>query len=126
MARWSPGRDPLGRVRKAQYGLATYTADYAELGRRLLKKVAVASPAGSRSISYAGFDPVGRERSRTEVKSGSAGSATTNWTYDAIGRLSSAVQSGSATDFNQQFTYDPLEATCASSPTPGRQEPTRR
>jgi RHS repeat-associated protein len=103
--------DPLGRVRKAQYGLATYTADYADVGRRLMKKVAVSSPAGSRSISYAGFDPLSRERSRTEIKNDTGSSATTTsttWTYDAIGRLSSAVQTGIATGFNQQFTYDPL------------------
>jgi YD repeat-containing protein len=101
--------DPFGRVRQAQYGAATYAATYADLGRRLMSQVAVSSPLGSRSISYAGFDPVGRERSRTETKSGTSGNATTNWTYDALGRLASAVQTrGSTTIFNQQFTYDPL------------------
>jgi len=40
-----------------------------------MKKVAVDSPTGSRSISYAGFDPVGRERSRTETKTDAANDA---------------------------------------------------
>jgi RHS repeat-associated protein len=74
-------------------------------------QVAVSSPLGSRSISYDddSFDPIGRERSRTETRSGTSGDATTNWTYDALGRLSSAVQTrGTTAIFNQQFTYDPL------------------
>jgi RHS repeat-associated protein len=119
--------DPFGRVRNAQYGPATYTADYADVGRRLLNKVAVASPLGSRSISYSGFDPVGRERSRTEIKDDQGSGATTTWTYDALGRLSSAVQTGSATtNFNQQFTYDPLGnlLKIANTGTPGATDTT--
>src|SRR5262245_15328189 len=76
-----------------------------------MNSVAVASSAGSRSISYAGFDPVGRERSRTEteIKNGTSTSAATTWTYDELGRLSSAVRHrGLTTVLNQQFTYDPL------------------
>jgi RHS repeat-associated protein len=101
--------DPFGRVRQAQRGAATYAATYADVGRRLMSQVTVSSPLGSRSISFAGFDPVGRERGRTETKSNTSGSATTNWTYDALGRLSTAVATrGSTPIFNQQFTYDPL------------------
>jgi RHS repeat-associated protein len=101
--------DPFGRVRQAQYGAATYAATYADVGRRLMSQVAVSSQLDSRSISFAPFDPVGRERSRSETKSGTPGTATTNWTYDALGRLSTAVQTrGTSTLFNQQFTYDPL------------------
>ena len=48
--------DPLGRIRQAQFGLATYTASYADTGRRLLKSVKVTSPTlgSSREISYPG------------------------------------------------------------------------
>src|SRR4030095_4762243 len=62
-----------------------------------------------------------RERSRTESRSGT-GDTTTNWTYDALGRLSSAVKtSGSTTIFNQAFTYDPLGnlLTVTNTGTPG-------
>ena len=63
--------------------------------------------AGSRAIAFQGFDPVGRERSRTETRNGGAG-VTTNHVYDVLGRLSSSVQTGGTAPFNQQFTYDSL------------------
>ena len=69
--------------------LATYTADYADVGRRLMRQVSVASSLESRKISFAGFDPVGRERSRTEIKNNTGSGPRTDWTYDAIVRLSS-------------------------------------
>jgi RHS repeat-associated protein len=114
--------DPFGRVRQARYGATTYTASYADLGRRLMNQAALSSPSGSRSISYQGYDPVGRERSRSEAKltSGVSTEATTNWAYDALGRLTSAIQTrGTTTVFNQQFTYDPLGNLVSLSDTPG-------
>jgi RHS repeat-associated protein len=101
--------DPFGRVRQAKYGQADYAASYADVGRRLLNQVIVSSPSGSRAFTYQGFDPVGRERSRVEVKNGASTGATTAWSYDALGRLSSALTtSGATTMLSQQFTYDPL------------------
>jgi RHS repeat-associated protein len=101
--------DPFGRVRQAQYGVTSYAASYADVGRRLMRDVSVSSPQGSRSIAYQGFDPVGRERSRTEVKNAGASEAVTSFSYDALGRLSTAVQTrGATTVLNQQYTYDPL------------------
>jgi RHS repeat-associated protein len=103
--------DPFGRVRQAKYGATTYTASYADLGRRLMSQATLSSPSGSRSISYPTYDPIGRERSRSEVKvaNGVTSDTTTTWAYDALGRLSSAVQTrGTATVFDQQFSYDPL------------------
>jgi RHS repeat-associated protein len=114
--------DPFGRLRQAQYSATSYSASYADLGRRLLTRVNVSSPSGSRVIDYGGFDPLGRERSRTETRGGTGGSTTTNWTYDALGRLSAAVKtSGTTTVFNQAFTYDPLGnlLTVTNTGTPG-------
>lgn len=111
--------DPFGRVREAQYGATSYTANYADVGRRLLSQVAVASMAGSRQIAFQGFDPMGRERSRTETKN-DAETSTTTYTYDALGRLSSAVKTaGTTTAFNQQFTYDPLGNLLSQTDTSG-------
>lgn len=101
--------DPLGRLRQAQFGLTSYSASYAEVGRRLLNQVTASSLQGSRSISFGGFDPVGRERSRTEIKNATGTGTTTTFTYDPIGQLSHAVQTaGTATLFDQSYTYDPL------------------
>jgi RHS repeat-associated protein len=108
--------DPLGRVRQAQYGVASYAASYADVGRRLVSNVSVTSSLGSRTLAYQGLDPVGRERSRAEVKvDGIAGAVTTSYAhaYDALGRLASSSRTGgtatpSATPFSQQFTYDAL------------------
>ncbi|HEY6177082.1 MAG TPA: RHS repeat-associated core domain-containing protein [Kofleriaceae bacterium] len=104
--------DPFGRVREAHYGLASFTADYADVGRRLLNQVSVSSMAGSRSIAFQSYDPVGRERSRVDTKNDPVAgvtSYTTSHSYDALGRLSSSTKTGEGTTvFNQQFTYDPL------------------
>jgi YD repeat-containing protein len=112
--------DSFSSPTKAQCGLVdvngdgivdrvSYAASYADVGRRLLTQVTVSSPSGSRAFTYQGFDPVGRERSRVEVKNGATTGATTNWTYDALGRLASALTtSGATTTLNQQLTYDPL------------------
>jgi RHS repeat-associated protein len=101
--------DALGRVRAAEYGRTTYTASYADVGRRLMNRTEVSSPSGSRLTSFESYDPIGRERSRREVKDRSAAGFTTHFTYDALGRLSSATRTSDvATVFDQQFTYDPL------------------
>ena len=100
--------DPFGRVRAATYGLTSFAASYSDVGRRLISQVTASSMAGSRQISFQGFDPMERERSRTETKN-STDSNTTTYTYDALGRLSSSVKAGGTeSPFNQQFTYDPL------------------
>jgi len=67
-------------------------------------------------MSYQGYDPVERERSRNEVKDGT-GTATA-WVYDALGRLSSATQTGN-TVLTQRFTYDTLGNILALSSTAG-------
>jgi RHS repeat-associated protein len=110
--------DPFGRVRQAQYGVTSFTANYADAGRNLLSQIAVSSPLGSRSVSYPSYDPVGRERSRNEVKDGTG--TSTSFGYDALGRLSSSIQTrGATTVFNQQFTYDALGNILALSNTAG-------
>jgi RHS repeat-associated protein len=112
--------DVLGRLRDAQYGAAHYLASYADTGRRLLNQVSVSSPLGSRSISYQGYDPVGRERSRNEVKDGSGTGTATSFVYDALGRLSSATQlAGAVAQFDQHFGYDPLGNILSISDTAG-------
>jgi RHS repeat-associated protein len=64
---------------------------------------------GSRAISFGGYDPLGRERSRTETKNGASPGTTTTFTYDPLGQLSHAVQTtATATLFDQSFTYDAL------------------
>ena len=110
--------DPFGRVREAQYGQATFTASYADVGRRLLNQVTVSSLAGSRSIALQSYDPVHRERGRTETKDGA--STTTSHTYDALGRLSSSIKTtGTITLSNQQFAYDPLGNLLSQTDTAG-------
>jgi RHS repeat-associated protein len=102
--------DPFGRVRKAVFGGAThYQADYADAGRRLTKEVSVASTPGSRRIYYLGYDPLGREMSRREIKDGAATGPETNVAYDRLGRLSSAVKTDGATTLsNWHYSYDAL------------------
>lgn len=103
----APTIDALGRVRQAHYGEATYNATYADVGRRLISQASVTSASGSRVIAYTGFDPLGRERARTETRNNGAPSTTT-FAYDFLGRLASATSSGAALPFDQRFTYDPL------------------
>jgi len=112
----STGIDVFGRIRQAQYGLATYTADYADSGRRLLNSVRVAAGIHSREIDFQGtgtsaraFDPVGRERSRRELTDGDTLAATHVSSYDELGELTSATRSNpTATLSSAQFTYDAL------------------
>jgi RHS repeat-associated protein len=102
--------DPLGRVLKARHGGSTVShATYANDGRRLLQQVVVESALGSRRVIYGPFDPLGRERTRREIKDGAPDGPKTNVLYDALGRLSRAVQTdGTTTLFDWQYKYDPL------------------
>jgi hypothetical protein len=72
--------DYFGRIRQAQYGQTSFTASYADDGRRFINSLKVTSPAGStgessREISYPvpsgfdqAFDPLGRENGRRETR----------------------------------------------------------
>ena len=102
--------DPLGRVRKARYGgKVDYVASYADLGRRLMNEATISSALGSRRIVYLGFDPLVRERARREITNGALSGPTTSVIYDALGRLSAAVQTDGVTTLSQrQFAYDAL------------------
>jgi RHS repeat-associated protein len=127
--------DPLGRLRQAQFGLATYTASYADTGRRLLNSVKVTSPSlnASREIAYlalpgavTAYDPLGRERSRREVTNGTAAPALVS-TYDELGRLAASARLDDNTGglgVQRTFTYDPLgnllkQADLSSPTAPG-------
>ena len=112
--------DVFGRLRKAQYAETTYTATYADTGRRLLTGVTVATPGGggTREISFlpvpgtsgsiTAFDPVGRERVRTEIQAGHAHPAMVS-EYDALGRLANTSAWSNATVSPlRSFTYDAL------------------
>lgn len=105
--------DPFGRVRKATYGdKATYAATYDDLGRRLMKEVTVSSALGARRIIYEGYDPLGRELARREIKDGAASGPQTNVAYDSLGRLSTATKTEDAAKLvNWQFIYDALGNT---------------
>jgi RHS repeat-associated protein len=120
--------DLFGRVRQARVGLfagngpASYSASYADTGRRLLQDVRItsATEAASREISYqpvpgtvgalAAYDPLGRERVRREIKNGTAAPASVS-TYDALGRLEATFSfdgnNGSPAKA-WQFGYDSL------------------
>jgi len=115
--------DVFGRIRNAQYGLATYTAAYADTGRRLLTDLKVSSPSplsASREISFqpvagtvgsvTAFDPVGRERVRQELTNGTASPVKVS-NYDEIGRFTTSSlfnPSNSTLTTQRSFTYDPL------------------
>ena len=103
--------DVFGRIRQAKYGLATYAANYADTGRRLLNNAKVTSPSpltSSREFAYQGtgtfstpYDPVGRERSRREIKDG-----------DANARRSSplTIRSGACSSRRAEFSYNRYRA----------------
>jgi RHS repeat-associated protein len=108
--------DGLGRLREAQYGSTIYTASYADVGRRLPSDVTVSSllalsaGGGTRKISFqpagglaSAYDPVGRERVRTETENGNPSAQPVFRTYDAIGRLASMSGPQPVT-----FQYDTL------------------
>lgn len=101
--------DAFGRLRAGQFGQTSYSATYADTGRQLLSQVTASSSHGARALSFGSYDPIGRERSRTETKNGGSPGSTTTFTYDPLGQLSHAVQTaGAATLFDQSFTYDAL------------------
>ena len=102
--------DPFGRVLKAVLGgNIAYASAYAETGRRLQKETRIDSPLGSRRLMFGSFDPNGRELSRRETANGAVTGSRTDLSYDALGRLSSAVKvDGGGTAFNWQYAYDPL------------------
>ena len=126
--------DPFGRIRQASIGLptfngpASYSASYADTGRRLLQDVKITSAAGSasREISLAAipgfvttFDPIGREQVRQEAENGTATPAKLS-VYDALGRLKSDSNNG-LPGKARQFSYDPLGnlLTLTASTSPG-------
>ena len=108
--------DVFGRVRHATYASATYDATYADTGRRLISDVKITTPSGkAREVSFAAaagvttvFDPMGRERVRTELVNGVADPAKVN-AYDVLGRLgTTSVFANNALSTNRGFTYDAL------------------
>ncbi len=100
------GVDAFGRVRTAWVAKARLSAGYAEEGRRLLLEQNLETPSGvRRGVFMAGFDPVGREKGRTE-KTGTSGDPV-SYEYDALGRLSRGVRTG-ATAWQRTLAYDAL------------------
>jgi RHS repeat-associated protein len=103
--------DPFGRVRQAKYaGKIDYTANYADLGRRLMRDVTVSSPLGARNIEYLIYDPLEREEQRKEIRDGGASASETNVAYDQLGELlvRTVQNQGSNQLSGQGFAYDPL------------------
>jgi RHS repeat-associated protein len=108
--------DVFGRTREAQYGPATFTASYADIGRRLIKSLKVTAVSGAtRELSFdpfgdlvSVFDPLGRERARREfVNGGSA--ATLSYAYDNLGRVTSTSRTNDPAALpNMTFEYDQL------------------
>jgi RHS repeat-associated core domain len=117
----TPIYDIFGRINNAQYGLARYNATFAAQGRRLLADVKVTSGAHSREISFpllngvAAYDPVGRERQRSELIDGlgpnSRPPTALLRSYDALGRFNTSQDLQISTNTIQpdrSFAYDPL------------------
>jgi len=103
--------DEFGRLRSAQFGNTNYAASYADLGRRLFQSVTLSSMAGSRSISVPSYDPIDRDLTRSEVRTGLGATPNTNfvYTYDPLGRLAMSVKaSPTATLSKWMFSYDPI------------------
>lgn len=113
--------DVLGRLREAQYGNTSYSAAYAEAGRRLLTDWTLSATVNghthSRKISFptasgTTFDPIGRERERTEIRDGDTTHAITfSNVYDALGRLETHKRqpaSSGDVEVDYDFSYDAL------------------
>jgi RHS repeat-associated protein len=100
--------DPWGRLRKAWFGKRVeYSAGFAERGRRLPIDINLRSGNETRSISYTGFDAVGRETSRSEDIPWLGGFHSYN--YDALGRLQSTHKLGMMSPGSAwSFQYDAL------------------
>jgi RHS repeat-associated protein len=132
--------DVLGRYRQAKYGLATYTAGYAEAGRRLLSYTRVSSPDGKfREIAhqsqwrgsalfppitnYPAYDPVARMVTREERTQEPSSLKTTVTRYDALGRLESVwnlpqeqlMEPPLPPELQRMFSYDPLDNLATES-----------
>jgi RHS repeat-associated protein len=112
--------DVFGRLRKVQYAATTYATNYADTGRRQLRDVTVTTPGGggNRRISFqpvpgtagsiTAFDPVGRERVRTESHADNVQPVMMS-NYDALGRLAStSARSNATTSPLRGFAYDSL------------------
>ncbi|MGY3355158.1 RHS repeat-associated protein [Bradyrhizobium sp. GM0.4] len=100
--------DPWGRVRKAFLdSTITYQADYADIGRRLLKTTIIETPHGSRKVIFLDVNPVGRELSRREIKDAGATGSKTDFLFDALGHLRSVQRTDGITALSN-FRYDPL------------------
>ncbi len=112
--------DPFGRIRGAQYGLSNYTADYADSGRRLINSIKVVSANDAtlaRQFNFQAsggastpFDPLGRERSRLEIRNGDvSGAPSMESSYDPLGQLQAATRKRlSAPLVGMNYAYDPL------------------
>lgn len=100
--------DAFGRVREARVGNAVYHASYADIGRRLLREIQLQSPSGTmRGLSVNGYDPMVRERGRSE-KTGTPASSILTHSYDSLGRLAKSVRVGGSAPSNRTFHYDAL------------------
>jgi RHS repeat-associated protein len=107
-------RDVFGRIIQGQFDNTSLTATYAPGGRRLLTrwKVADATAAHSREVSLgavtgAAYDPVGRERGRSELADG-ASVASDSYAYDAIGQLGMWSRHDHGNGIDRNFNYDKL------------------
>jgi RHS repeat-associated protein len=105
--------DLFGRVTSAKYGgTTTFSAEYAEDGRRLIKAIAIGSPSGSRRIVYGQFDPMTRELSRQEISNDAASGRSATLSYDSLGRLASSIQTEPPSKpTHWTFSYDALGNT---------------
>jgi RHS repeat-associated protein len=101
--------DAFGRelnVQLAQQGVS-YQATYAPAGRRLMKDFTLKTGDGVRTTKFPSYDPLGRELERFE----SDVNATTNVSYDALGRLAVELrtQPGIRDPLSRkEFSYDAL------------------
>jgi RHS repeat-associated protein len=120
--------DVFGRMRQAKYGSATYTASYAEIGRRLLSDLKVSAADGKyREMShlpesrgsliqqthYPAYDPLSREVARQERTQDPSSLKTTITQYDALGQFDSVGKLSPDRNSNLQellweVTYDAL------------------
>lgn len=100
--------DTWGRLRNAWFGKdIEYSASYADLGRRMLENVKVSAGSDVRHVAFTGYDALGRELSRVDDLPNSTG--TQVYSYDAIGRLNSAIKvDGTTTTEFWSFSHDPL------------------
>ncbi|MEO6776812.1 MAG: FG-GAP-like repeat-containing protein [Kofleriaceae bacterium] len=99
--------DAWGRVLQADFGKASYSASYANVGRRLPQAVEVIGSVDKRKIEFTGFDALGRETSRDEDVPNVSGQTVS--TYDALGRLGTTLRTaGTTTPAQWNFSYDAL------------------